>query len=170
MRMIPAFSALASDFAQELNADSASRARKLLAQLYISSWDFDEDWYLSSNPDLKEAIPSSTFKSGWHHFINVGYFEGRSPTEPTVDNEWYMTRYEDVATAILDGVFSSAREHYVKLGRAEGRVPCDPSIDAVWYARRYLENGETDGVDSKSCAEHFVRYGYLNGAIPAPPR
>ena len=170
MRVIPPFSALASEFAKELNSEGTSSAKKTLTQLYISAWDFDEYWYMSSNPDLSEAIPSHTFRSGWHHFLQIGYFEGRSPAEPIVDNDWYMSQYEDVASAILDGVFANARDHYVKLGRAEGRIPCDPGIDVDWYAKRYLENGEADGADVKACTEHFLRFGYLNGALPAPPR
>jgi hypothetical protein len=169
VRVIPSFAALARDFAAELNFAGAARAKKSLALLYLSSWEFDEDWYLTNNPDLAEAIPSSTFRSGWHHFVNVGYFEGRSPAEPLVDNEWYMSRYEDVASAILDGIFADARDHYVKLGRSEGRVPCDPGIDVDWYAKRYLEQDEAEGADAKTCTEHFIRFGYLSGALPAPP-
>ena len=92
------------------------------------------------------------------------------PVDPHVDNEWYMSHYSDVASAILDGVFASAREHYVKMGRAEGRLPCDPGVDPDWYAKRYMEDTESTVADHKACTEHFVRFGYLNGALPAPPR
>lgn len=170
MRIIPPFSALSQEFAAELNYDGPSQARKRLITLYISAWEFDEYWYVSNNPDLIDAIPSGAFRSGWHHFVNVGYFEGRSPTQPLVDNEWYMEQYEDVASAILDGVFADARDHYVKLGRAEGRVPCDPAIDTEWYAKRYLDGAAAETADAKACTEHFLRFGYLNGAVPAPPR
>ena len=170
MRVIPQFSALSADFAKEILLENATQAKRRLATLYLSAWDFDEEWYIVNNPDLAEAIPSQVFPSGWHHFVNVGYFEGRSPAEPFVDSDWYMSQYADVASAILDGVFSDARQHYVTLGRAEGRIPCDPEIDPGWYGKRYIENGDGTEADKHSCTEHFLRFGYLNGALAAPPR
>jgi hypothetical protein len=170
VRLIPLYSALSLDFARELRLQDAPERGSVLSKLYISGWDFDEDWYLNQNADLAAAIPSDAFASGWHHFVTIGYFEGRSPIEPYVDSDWYMSHYGDVAAAILDGVFANAREHFEARGRAEGRVPCDPQIDARWYRRCYL-NGEAAGrADRKRCTEHFIRYGYLNGALPAPPR
>ena len=170
LRIIPQFSALNEKFSRCLLDSADGGSCRELALLYISSWDFDSDWYLSSNPDLSEAIPTDVFPSGWHHFTKGGFFEGRAPVEAHVDDEWYMNHYSDVASAILDGVFANAREHYVKLGRAEGRVPCDPEVDPEWYAKRYIEGPESLAADHKVCTEHFVRFGYLNGAIPAPPR
>lgn len=170
MKIIPHFSALNRDFARSLWTPEAGIQNKELSILYISSWDFDADWYIASNPDLSEAIPTDVFPTGWYHFVKVGFFEGRTPVELYVDNEWYMNHYSDVASAILDGVFASAREHYVRMGRAEGRIPCDPGIDPDWYAKRYMEGHESLTADHKACTEHFVRFGYLNGAIPAPPR
>jgi hypothetical protein len=44
-----------------------------LLDLYISCWDFDEDWYLSTYPDVEEAVSEGRFPSGWAHFRSDGY-------------------------------------------------------------------------------------------------
>lgn len=41
---------------------------------------FDERWYLRAYPDVAEAIAEGVFASGHAHFIQHGYFEGRTPT------------------------------------------------------------------------------------------
>src|SRR4249919_1634211 len=68
-----------------------------LCDLYISCWDFDEEWYLATYPDIKEAITQGHFPSGWSHFRTVGYLEGRLGTQPSVDAEWYLNTYPDIA-------------------------------------------------------------------------
>ena len=42
--------------------------------------DFDEAYYLSTNPDVKRAVDSGEIKDPRDHFINVGVYEGRSPS------------------------------------------------------------------------------------------
>jgi hypothetical protein len=85
---------------------------------------FNEQWYLSRYSDVAEAVAAGVFKSGQHHFIEVGYFEGRHPREFEVDEEWYLTTYPDVADGIGKGVLTSARQHFNEHGYEEGRSPC----------------------------------------------
>jgi hypothetical protein len=141
-----------------------------LVDLYISCWDFDEQWYLETYPDVQDAINRGMFPSGWAHFRGDGYFEGRLGAEPVVDTEWYTSTYPDIAQAMLDGKITSALDHFVKFGYAEGRLPQDPRVHPVWYAPRYIpaENGAVR--DEVTCTAHFVRTGYRQLAIPAPPR
>ena len=40
---------------------------------------FDEAWYLTTYPDVAEAVRSGRAKSGYDHFIEHGYGEGRKP-------------------------------------------------------------------------------------------
>ena len=139
-----------------------------LLKLYISCWDFDEEWYLATYPDIQDAIKQGHFKSGWSHFRAIGYFEGRLGAQPWVDQEWYIRAYPDIAEAVLNGKIASALDHYASTGYKEGRLPCDPGVHARWYAPRYLP---TVGIsDDAACSEHFVRIGYRQLAVPAPPR
>ncbi len=73
-------------------------------------------------------------------------------------------------TAIIDGIFVDAREHYMALGRSEGRLPHAPRVDVYWYAKRYLENSDARRANAKFRNDHFIRFGYVNGALPVPPR
>src|SRR5271167_4374756 len=68
-----------------------------LLDLYISCWDFDEDWYLATYPDIKDAVDQGLFTSGWAHFRTVGYLEGRFGYQPVVDADWYTSAYPDIA-------------------------------------------------------------------------
>ncbi|GAB1717511.1 MAG: hypothetical protein NTAFB05_25530 [Nitrobacter sp.] len=153
------------------DADEVKLPRKILARLldlYISSWDFDEDWYLTTYPDIAAAVSSNGFPSGWAHFRAVGYLEGRLGSRPIVDSEWYIETYPDVAEAMLDGKVASAAEHFENFGYAEGRLPSKPGVDAQWYARRYMRARQS--VEEKQAHDDFVRRGYRELALPAPPR
>ncbi len=139
-----------------------------LLDLYISCWDFDEEWYLATYPDVQDAIKQGLFASGWAHFKAVGYFESRLGSRQVVDTEWYMNTYPDIAQAILDGKITSAQEHYDTHGYVEGRLPRDPGVHPKWYAPRYLASSR--GADQSACTDHFIRRGYRQLAVPAPPR
>jgi hypothetical protein len=139
-----------------------------LLDLYISCWDFDEEWYLATYPDIADAIKHGQFKSGWNHFRSIGYLEGRLGTQPIVDPDWYISKYSDVAGAMLDGKVTSAAEHYSDFGYSEGRLPHNPGVQARWYAPRYLNSSAIN--DETACSDHFVKSGYRKLAVPAPPR
>jgi hypothetical protein len=140
-----------------------------LIDLYVSCWDFDEEWYFATYPDVLESVKEGIFPTGWEHFRKVGYFEGRFGTKPSVDADWYVSTYPDIAQAMIDGVVTSALDHYVEHGYAEGRLGENPGVDAKFYAPRYLPSIAGPD-DHSSCTEHFVRYGYQRLALPAPPR
>ena len=71
--------------------------------------DFDEDWYLSTYPDVEEAVRAGKFASGWAHFRADGYLEGRLGSQPAVDEEWYLSTYPDIANAVLQAAFPAPR-------------------------------------------------------------
>jgi len=141
-----------------------------LLDLYVSCWDFDEDWYLSAYPDVREAVDGGDFASGWAHFRTTGYLEGRFGHQPTVDAEWYLSMYPDIAEAMLEGKVTSALDHFVEFGYKEGRLPRDPSIHANWYMPRYVHSAERDEADESMLLDHFVKMGYRQLAVPEPPR
>jgi len=145
--------------------------RKVLARLldlYISCWDFDEEWYLARYPDIQAAVNQGVIASGWAHFRAVGYLEGRLGYQPVVDNEWYLNTYPDIAQAILEGKVASALEHYERFGYAEGRLPADPDLHHKWYAARYMR--DPSNTKEPALLEDFLRRGYRELAIPTPPR
>jgi len=92
-------------------------------KLLLRSVEVDETWYLEQNPDVAEAIAKGAYRSGKHHFVEEGYFEGRTPYEFKVDEEWYMRTYPDVAEGLKDGALGSARQHFLSHGYTEGRLP-----------------------------------------------
>jgi hypothetical protein len=86
---------------------------------------FDEKWYISKYADVAEAVKTGAFKSGRHHFIEVGYFEGRRPREFEVDEKWYLSTYPDVAEGVGKGEIRSAYQHFNEHGYEEGRLPAE---------------------------------------------
>jgi hypothetical protein len=97
-----------------------------IMKLLLRGVAFDEKWYLTRYPDVASAVTTGIFKSGQHHFIEVGYFEGRRPREFEVDEKWYLETYPDVADGLGKGVIKSARQHFNEHGYDEGRFPAEP--------------------------------------------
>lgn len=84
---------------------------------------FDEAWYLSKYPDVKESVKRGNLKSGREHYLLFGYFEHRMPTAIVVNEKWYLDAYKDVADAIRSGIYKSAQAHFDIAGFREGRLP-----------------------------------------------
>jgi hypothetical protein len=153
--------------------DEVKVPRKLLTHLldlYISFWDFDEDWYLATYPDIQAAVSQGAFPSGWSHFKAVGYLEGRLGNRPIVDSEWYLETYPDIAQAMLEGKVTNAADHFENFGYAEGRLPSDPGVHPKWYVERYMPNEDPEEVEDRQALENFLKFGYRQLALPAPPR
>ncbi len=96
--------------------------KKLISRL-LWMVEVDEDWYLTRNPDIAEAVREGRAKSGRDHFVNNGYFEGRQPFPMTVDEAWYLAENPAVAEAIREGLMPSAQHHFEQHGYREGRLP-----------------------------------------------
>jgi hypothetical protein len=96
---------------------------KLLLQIALAAADFDEEGYLSANPDVANAMTGGEVESAKLHYIVYGYFEGRQGAGPEVDEEWYLQAYPDVATAVREKKIPSATDHFQAVGAGEGRSP-----------------------------------------------
>lgn len=96
-----------------------------LTRLFLRGVAVDEKWYLKEYPDVADAIKDGQFKSAKHHFVENGYFEGRTPCPFEVDEEWYLVTYPDVADGVEAGQITSARDHFLSNGYAEGRLPSE---------------------------------------------
>jgi hypothetical protein len=94
-----------------------------VVKLLLRGTEFDEKWYLLKYPDVAEAVKAGVVKSGRHHFIEVGYFEGRRPRDFEVDEKWYVETYPDVAESIGKRKLKSAHQHFNEYGYDEGRLP-----------------------------------------------
>jgi hypothetical protein len=94
-----------------------------LLKMMVSGIEVDEDWYASQYEDIGQAIRTGSIRSARQHFVNDGYFEGRSAFPVKVDEAWYLRQYPDVAESIRRGILTSAQEHFDLDGYKEGRLP-----------------------------------------------
>ncbi len=89
----------------------------------IATIKFDEAWYLSKYPDVRDAVKRGTVQSGREHYVSFGYYEHRMPTSIHVNEKWYLESYPDVAEAIRAGVYKTGQAHFELAGYREGRLP-----------------------------------------------
>ncbi len=99
-----------------------SRLREMILPL-VATIEFDEEYYLSMNPDVAEHVITGDISSARDHYINSGYFEDRFPRPIRVEERWYLDAYPDVAKAVADGRLTSGTQHFGMLGFREGRLP-----------------------------------------------
>lgn len=109
---------------------------KALLCAAASSLPFDEEFYLSTYPDIRKAHETGKIKDLRVHFVEFGYLEGRMGAPPEFDEDFYKTTYPDVAVAIAKGDVKSAFDHYVYAGAFEGR---HASASAMEANRRWSE-------------------------------
>lgn len=106
---------------------------RLLLQNLVVHLPFSAEFYESTYPDIAEAAAAGKIPDLHRHFVETGYFEGRTGAPARVDEAFYTAHYKDVAQAIQRGDVVSGAEHYLHSGSAEGRVPnpqMKPEVDA----------------------------------------
>ena len=111
---------------------------KLLLQMAVAQSDFDEERYLATNPDVKEAVARGEVESGHVHYVGFGYFEGRLGGMEEVDEAWYLRAYPDVAQALRDNQVASASQHFQAVGGGEGRSPNADQLENAMRWKRTL--------------------------------
>jgi hypothetical protein len=109
---------------------------RALLVVAVSTLPFDQEFYLSTYPDVRDAFLSEKVTDLKLHFIEEGYFEGRLGAKPDVDEEFYKENYPDIAAAIARGEVESGLVHYVQAGAFEGRFA--NSLD-MQVTKRWLE-------------------------------
>ncbi|MEM1171776.1 MAG: SBBP repeat-containing protein [Cyanobacteria bacterium P01_H01_bin.35] len=82
---------------------------------------FNESLYLIENPGVATAVANRLFGSGFDHWLEFGFSEGRSP-QFAFDEEFYLVTYPGVADAVANGIFFNGLEHYIRFGQVEGRL------------------------------------------------
>jgi hypothetical protein len=133
---------------------------------------FNERYYLANNPDVRGAVASGAFPSGYYHFINHGQFEQRDPSQ-MLDTQYYLTKYPDIANAVsnhltVNGVPITAWWHFNTYGAHEGRQG-SPLFDPQYYLGKYpnIQQGVNTGA-LPSAAYHFARWGIYQNYDPSP--
>ncbi|MGD1806247.1 SBBP repeat-containing protein [Dapis sp. BLCC M126] len=82
---------------------------------------FNENIYLIENPGVANAVANGSFISGFEHWLELGFLEGRSP-QFAFDEQFYLITNPGVANAVANGIFINGLEHYIRFGQAEGRL------------------------------------------------
>jgi hypothetical protein len=113
---------------------------KSVLSIAIGALPFDERFYLSTYPDIRNALSAGLIDDPRAHFVEEGYFEGRLGALPDFDEAFYKATYPDVAAAIEKGDVGSAVDHYVGVGAAEGRSASRVDMEA---SRRWMFHLET---------------------------
>lgn len=148
---------------------------------------FDEDYYLSVNPDVLDGIAAGYFVNGYHHYRLHGRAEGRL-CAPVFDPLWYARVYPMVGADIDRGRAHDAWDHWQRIGRYRGYLPNPAAPRPENPARMNARFGGlwTDAPDAgdiiagrqaigtltdaeAAMLTHWVDNGYiiLPGAIPA---
>jgi hypothetical protein len=85
---------------------------------YISR--FDEEFYLSTYPDVKRAVETGrSFKSGLDHYSVTGFYAGRLPF--SFNRVEYVIKYPQAAVAIANGAYMNPLHHYIETTHQEAR-------------------------------------------------
>jgi hypothetical protein len=45
--------------------------------------DFDEEYYLEANDDVRAAVEDRLFRSGYEHYLSLGRYQGRPCNRPS---------------------------------------------------------------------------------------
>lgn len=120
---------------------------------------FDEQWYLSQNFDVANAVRSGAFVSGRDHFIRFGFHEGRRGFP-----------LPSPASAAMPAATTSAALPAAPAIVASPTTPTDDQnmrvdeFDEGWYLSRYADIAQAvAGGTFASGRDHYIRFGYSEG-------
>ncbi|WP_333452256.1 hypothetical protein [Microcoleus sp. K5-D4] len=132
---------------------------------------FDEENYLSQNPDIARLVrtpnnPNAPFASGLDHFIQFGYDEGRTQVSPDYDEAFYLKRYPVLVPFVQNGTFKSGLEHFIKFGVQEGLY-----ANTFFEPEYLLKNPDVAAAVKagvfKTGGEHYRKFGQFEPARSA---
>ena len=90
-RTIPTF-ALESSMVSDLDTIEDAFVAKFADNTYSSGEGFNENLYLIENPGVGNAVANGFFGSGFEHWLEFGFWEGRSP-QFAFDEQFYLATY-----------------------------------------------------------------------------
>jgi hypothetical protein len=138
----------------------------------ITSFTFDEQYYLQQNPDVAAAVSKGAFASGQAHFNAFGRFENRDPNA-YFDTSFYLGQYPDVAASGLNPF-----QHFIQFGSKEFRAFNANELAAIdtdnngqlneFNVQAYLDaNPDVKAAVNSgalpSAYQHFVIFGQFEG-------
>jgi hypothetical protein len=153
---------------------------------------FDERWYLAFNGDVRDAVAREEYLSGFDHFVQHGWREGRRPNNLVfADSAWRLTPIDPLSEDKFDSPTylasnSEARdfiaafpwvrpfEFFDRYGRRLKRTVVDvPGIepmfrsefDAEYYTRTYLSSLSSTDLQMEPFS-HYYHIGSLQGYSP----
>jgi hypothetical protein len=132
---------------------------------------FDQNYYLTHNPDVLQAVLNGVFASAEEHYVLFGESEGRMPSA-YFDPTGYFASNPDVLSAVQAGVFATGLQHFEEFGVFEGRTPGatggDIQFDETYYLQQNPDVAAAVAAGTFSSGyEHFVKFGSSEGRAPA---
>ena len=124
---------------------------------------FDEALYLAANPDVAEAVRNGTIRSGFDHYRQYGFAEGR--TGGGFDEAQYLANNPDVAEAVRNGTIASGREHYRLYGINENRPLAASTITAPFTADQQTAFEATRGISQRAGDVYNQQAAAVQGSI-----
>ena len=137
---------------------------------------YSEEVYLLSNPDVKAAVDSGIFTSGFQHFSQFAASEGRSPLPLDLeigglsiaslfDETYYLSQNPDIAAAVANGGFVYGYEHFVHFGIDEGRDPSYYYDEALYLTNNTDVQAAVDSGAFSSGLEHYLQFGHIENRV-----
>lgn len=123
-----------------------------------SAW-FDTDWYMTSYPEVLDAIRRGEWRSILHHYL-YRKNDGRYDPCPYFSERFYVESNTDIRDAIASGQFNSGYEHFLLYGVKERRRP-HPDVDLEQYGhspyvQALLRNGRRPDIFVSYCRDQGV--------------
>lgn len=132
---------------------------------------FDESYYLSTYPDVVEAIRSGAFSSALDHYVSQGSALFYDPNEFFV-SRYYFSRISDRDRHLLRGrqrgIENTLLWHYLVSGLPNGLEPIE-FFDSAWYLDRYPDVNASfrEGLVGTPL-RHFLLWGSTENRQPGP--
>lgn len=129
-----------------------------VSQSTIDSILFDASYYAANNPDVVNALGSST-SALQNHYKTYGKAEGRAPSD-LFNPTYYLERYPDLK-ATYGTNYSAAYMHFVIHGINEGRQGSS-TFNVEIYKNNYTDLRNAFGVNGSDNWEyfrHWAQYG-----------
>jgi uncharacterized protein len=143
-----------------LTADAVEIGGLLIEQF------FDESYYLHHHADVADAVRSGALSSGYQHFVNYGWREGRNPSS-LYNEQFYLSQNADVAKAIADGAITSGLQHFLLHGHGEGREASDVFSQADYLTANPDVARAVDNGAIASAFEHYIEHGVRENRQPS---
>ena len=133
---------------------------------------FDPEFYVSSNPDVLDAITNNQFDSALQHFQLFGGKELRAPNN-IFSPSYYADQNPDIRIAMISGQLDNYFYHFQIFGQNENRIPAQ-AFEGFDPHNYLSENPDISAAVNMgifgSALHHFISFGQnenRNGAFVA---